>query len=131
MTSAVPFLMFQDGKGRPAMDFYLATLPNSHVVEVEEFDESGPGPAGTIKRGVYEIAGQRVMIHESFVSHAFNFTPSFSFFVNCDSEAEFDRLCAALSKGGEVMMPPGAYGWSRKFAWVADRFGVSWQLEWA
>jgi predicted 3-demethylubiquinone-9 3-methyltransferase (glyoxalase superfamily) len=27
-----------------------------------------------------------------------------------------------------VLMPPGNYGWSTKFTWLSDRFGVSWQL---
>ena len=35
---------------------------------------------------------------------------------------------AALSDEGAVLMPPGDYGFSRRFAWVNDRFGVSWQL---
>ena len=59
---------------------------------------------------------------------SFAFTPSSSLFVTCESEAEFDRLSAALTEDGEVLMPPDNYGFSRKFAWVNDRFGVSWQL---
>jgi predicted 3-demethylubiquinone-9 3-methyltransferase (glyoxalase superfamily) len=38
------------------------------------------------------------------------------------------RLAAALSESGQALMPPGSYGFSRKFAWASDRFGVSWQL---
>ena len=35
---------------------------------------------------------------------------------------------ATLTEGGDTMMPPDGYGFSRRFAWVSDRFGVSWQL---
>jgi predicted 3-demethylubiquinone-9 3-methyltransferase (glyoxalase superfamily) len=62
------------------------------------------------------------------VKHAFTFTPAFSFFVECGSEAEIDRLSAALESGGQVFMPLDNCGFSRKFAWVNDRCGVSWQL---
>ena len=68
------------------------------------------------------------MCTDSFVKHDFTFTPAFSFFVNCDSDAEIERLCSALSEDGKVFMPLNDYGFSRKFAWVGDRFGVSWQL---
>jgi predicted 3-demethylubiquinone-9 3-methyltransferase (glyoxalase superfamily) len=51
-----------------------------------------------------------------------------SFFVDCESETEITRLCSALKEGGEELMPLGSYGFSRQFAWVNDRFGVSWQL---
>ena len=51
-----------------------------------------------------------------------------SLFVDCANEAEIDRLFAELSEGGSVLMPLAAYPFSRKFGWLADKFGVSWQL---
>jgi predicted 3-demethylubiquinone-9 3-methyltransferase (glyoxalase superfamily) len=51
-----------------------------------------------------------------------------SLFVDCASESEIDRLFASLSDGGGVLMPLDRYPFAQKFAWVADRFGVSWQL---
>jgi len=128
MTRATTFLMFQHGRGREAVDFYVATIPGSRIVSVELFDAAGPGPEGTIKRGHVEIAGQQVMVHDSFVTHGFDFTPSWSFFLECADEAEAERLFATLGEGGAVLMPLDDYGWSRRFGWVSDRFGVSWQI---
>lgn len=48
--------------------------------------------------------------------------------MECQDEAELDRAFARLSEGGQVLMPVGNYGFSSKFGWVSDRFGVSWQL---
>lgn len=129
MTRATPFLMFQHAKGLEAIDFYVATVPDSRVESMQLFGPEGTGPEGTILRGHVVIAGQGVMVHDSFITHGFDFTPSWSLFLRCDDEAGFDRLFGALSDGGGVLMPPGNYGWSAKFAWVNDRFGVSWQLE--
>jgi predicted 3-demethylubiquinone-9 3-methyltransferase (glyoxalase superfamily) len=128
MTKATPFLMFQGGKAQEAMDFYVATLPGSRIVSVERFGPDGPGPEGTVLRAVFEVAGQKVMAHDTFVTHAFDFTPSWSFFLECGDEAEVERLFAALGEGGEVMMPLDDYGFSRRFGWVSDRFGISWQV---
>jgi predicted 3-demethylubiquinone-9 3-methyltransferase (glyoxalase superfamily) len=128
MTRATPFLMFQGGKGQAALDFYVSAIPDSRIDSVALFGAEGPGPAGTIKRAYATIAGQPVMVHDSFVAHAFDFTPSWSFFLDVSDEGEFDRLFAALSEDGHVLMPPGNYGWSPKFGWVSDRFGVSWQV---
>ncbi|MBX3565641.1 MAG: VOC family protein [Sphingomonas sp.] len=123
-----PFLMFQGGKGKAALDFYVEHVPGSRIVSMELFGADGPGPEGTILRAYAEIAGQTVMAHDSHIAHGFDFTPSFSFFVTCADEPEFDRLFAILSWEGAVLMPPGNYGWSRKFGWLSDHFGVSWQL---
>lgn len=74
------------------------------------------------------LAGQTVMASDSPPVHAFTFTPSLSLFVACGSEEEFERVLAGLSEGGETLMPAGDYGFSRRYAWINDRFGVSWQV---
>jgi predicted 3-demethylubiquinone-9 3-methyltransferase (glyoxalase superfamily) len=68
------------------------------------------------------------MAIDSPVKHDFTFTPAMSLFVDCADEAEIDALFAKLSEGGKVLMPLAAYPFSRKFGWLSDRFGVSWQL---
>jgi len=60
--------------------------------------------------------------------HEFTFTPSISLFVDCESVEEIEKLYSALSKDGKEFMPLGEYGFSEKFGWCQDRFGVSWQL---
>jgi len=67
-------------------------------------------------------------VHDSNIKHDFTFTPSVSLFVTCETEEEIDRLFAGLSEGGQVLMPLAQYPFSPKFAWVQDRFGLSWQL---
>lgn len=129
MTKSVsPFLMFQGGKAEEAINFYVSLFPDAKVEQLDRFAAGDPGPEGTVKRAVVSISGQRVMFHDSFVTHAFDFTPSFSFFIDCESEEELRRLAAALLEGGNEYMPIGNYGWSELFTWVGDRFGVTWQL---
>jgi predicted 3-demethylubiquinone-9 3-methyltransferase (glyoxalase superfamily) len=128
VVEATPFLMFQGGKGRAALDFYVETVPGSRVEKLDLFGAEGPGPEGTILRAYAVIAGQKVMAHDSFMAHAFDFTPSWSFFLDVGDAAEFDRLFAALSSDGQVLMPPDNYGWSTRFGWCSDKFGVSWQV---
>ena len=54
---------------------------------------------------------------------------SYDFVLTCPHcEAELDAAFGRLTEGGSVLMPPANYGFSAKFAWVNDRFGVSWQL---
>jgi predicted 3-demethylubiquinone-9 3-methyltransferase (glyoxalase superfamily) len=124
-----PFLMFQRGGGSEALAFYQEVFPDTVVGPIERYGQEEAGPEGTIKRGSLTVAGQTIQISDSFVTHAFDFTPSFSFFIDCDVEADVDALATALSQGsGTVLMPAGDYGFSKRFAWVNDRFGVSWQV---
>ncbi len=60
--------------------------------------------------------------------HDFTFTASFSFFYDCPDAATLDAIFGRLSDEGSVLMPPDAYPFADRFAWVSDRFGVSWQL---
>ena len=58
----------------------------------------------------------------------FSFTPAVSFFVTCEAQQEVDKVWAALSDGGTVLMPLDRYPFSDRFGWTNDRFGVSWQV---
>jgi predicted 3-demethylubiquinone-9 3-methyltransferase (glyoxalase superfamily) len=128
MTAATPFLMFQGGTAQAALDLYFATFPDSRMVRVEHYAEGQGGPAGTIKVARFTLCGREFMCSDSPVKHGFSFTPSSSTFVDFDSESELERVFAILSEGGQVLMPLGNYGFSKRFGWLNDRFGVSWQL---
>ena len=128
MTTAKPFLMFQDGKAQAALDLYFATFPDSRMVRVERYAQGDPGPAGTIKVAVFTLCGSEFMCSDSPIKHGFTFTPSSSTFVDFDSAAELDRVFGILSERGRVLMPLNNYGFSQRFGWLNDRFGVSWQL---
>ncbi|MEE9099303.1 MULTISPECIES: VOC family protein [Pseudomonas] len=128
MTQATPFLMFQGGAAQPALDLYLATFPDSRVLHVERYAAGDPGPEGTIKVARFVVCGQEFMCSDSPVKHDFDFTPSSSIFVEFDSQDVLDRIFDVLAEGGRVYMPLEDYGFSRRFGWVSDRFGVSWQL---
>lgn len=128
MTETVrPFLMFQ-GEASAALDFYCSLFPDARIEAMERYGRGEPGPEGTIKLARFSIGGQTVLCTESFIKHAFDFTPSFSFFVDCESEERLRELADRLKHGGSELMPVGNYGFSRLFTWVNDRFGVSWQL---
>jgi predicted 3-demethylubiquinone-9 3-methyltransferase (glyoxalase superfamily) len=122
-----PFLMFE-GRAQEAIDFYLAQFPGAEVLSMQRYGADGPGPEGSIVVARVALAGQTIMFSDSFVKHPFGFTPAISLFVDCADAAEIDRLAAALAQDGQVLMPLGDYGFSRRFAWVGDRFGVTWQL---
>ena len=128
MTVARPFLMFQDGVAQSALDLYFTIFPDSRMVRIERYDAGGPGPAGTIKVAVFTLCGREFMCSDSPIRHNFSFTPSSSTFVDFDSAADLDRTFASLAEGGGVLMPLGNYGFSQRFGWLVDRFGVSWQL---
>ncbi|TKG92026.1 hypothetical protein EYV94_20665 [Puteibacter caeruleilacunae] len=72
--------------------------------------------------------GRRSICSDSYIKHEWSFTPAVSIFVELDSETDLNKIYNALSEGGKLMMPLDNYGFSKKFAFVEDRFGVSWQL---
>jgi predicted 3-demethylubiquinone-9 3-methyltransferase (glyoxalase superfamily) len=121
------FLMFE-GKAEEAMTFYLSLFDDAEVVAMTKYGPEGPGPEGSVVHATFKLAGQEFMCIDSYESHAFTFTPSVSLYVTCADESEIDRLYKALREGGSELMPIGDYGFSKKFGWVNDKFGVSWQL---
>jgi predicted 3-demethylubiquinone-9 3-methyltransferase (glyoxalase superfamily) len=126
-TKVCPFLMFQ-GKAEEAMQFWVSLIPGSEIGPVVKWGPGQQGAEGSVMKGSFTVGRQTVMCTDSPMQHGFTFTPSFSFWVNCESEEEIRRLAGALSEGGSTLMPLNNYGFSRMFTWVSDRFGVSWQL---
>ena len=122
---ATPFLMFQ-GQAQGALALYRTAFPDLEELLLQEHAE-GP-QAGQIAMAQVRFAGQEVMLFDSPPVHDFTFTPSFSFFIQCDDEAQLRRLAEVLGEGGGVRMEIGNHGFSTLFTWIADRFGVSWQL---
>jgi len=121
------FLMFE-GKAEEAMTFYTSLFPDSRIVDVKRYGPEGPGKEGSVVQAVFQLAGREYMCIDSFVKHAFGFTPSTSLFVTCQSEDELKTLAGKLGEGGTLLMPLDKYPFAQKFTWLNDRFGVSWQL---
>lgn len=121
------FLMFE-GKAEEAMSFYVSLFEDASITSVRRYGPGEAGAEGSVMQAAFCLNGQRFMCIDSSVKHGFTFTPAMSIFVECASEAEIDTLHAKLAEGGQVLMPLGEYPFSRKFVWLADRYGVSWQL---
>lgn len=121
------FLMFE-GRAEEALKLYVSLFAGSEIGRIERYAEGEPGAAGSVKRAEFTLGEHRLMCIDSPIKHGFTFTPSISLFVECQDEAEQDRAFQELSTGGGVLMPLGNYGFSTRFGWLNDRFGVSWQL---
>ncbi|MFD8371131.1 VOC family protein [Streptomyces sp. NPDC059688] len=121
------FLMFE-GDAENAMTFYSTLFDDAEIVSIQRYGADGPGKEGSVRHATFSLAGEQFMCIDSPAKHAFGFTPAISLFVQCADEAEIDRLYTALAEQGTELMPLGDYGFSPKFGWINDRFGVSWQL---
>jgi predicted 3-demethylubiquinone-9 3-methyltransferase (glyoxalase superfamily) len=127
-----PFLMFT-GAAEEAMTFYTSLFDDGRIVDITRFGTEGGGAegggtAGRVQFARFALAGQEFLCTDSPPVHDFSFTPSFSIWIETESDDEIQRLFSALAEGGSELMPLGEYGFSRRFGWLNDRFGVSWQL---
>jgi predicted 3-demethylubiquinone-9 3-methyltransferase (glyoxalase superfamily) len=125
--SVRPFLMFE-GRAEEAMNFYVSLFADGRVDEIARYGAGEAGKEGSVRLARFTVTGQSVLCIDSPAKHAFSFTPSVSLFITCEDDAEFARLTTALVEGGNWLMPPDNYGFSRRFGWCNDRFGVSWQI---
>lgn len=124
----VPHLWF-DTQAREAAGFYCAVFADSAVEHVGQVRDT---PSGDCDLVSFSLAGQPFMAISA--GPHFRFTPAISFIVNYDpgrdpqAQQSLDRAWAELVEGGEVLMPLDAYPFSKRYGWVQDRFGLSWQL---
>jgi predicted 3-demethylubiquinone-9 3-methyltransferase (glyoxalase superfamily) len=121
-------LTFQDNNAENAMNFYVELFDNSKIINVQRWGKDGPVEEGRIMQATFELDGNLFMCSDSPPVHDWDFTPAFSNYIECENERELERLFSKLSENGKVTMPLNNYGFSQKFGWVIDQFGVSWQL---
>jgi len=127
MQKMTPFFMFE-GQAEQAINFYTSVFKNSSIVSLTRYAENEDGVKDSVKLATFILNGQEFMAIDSYVNHAFAFTPAISIFVQCETREEIDALYAKLSQGGQVYMPLDHYGFSQRFGWVGDPFGITWQL---
>ncbi|WP_077622826.1 VOC family protein [Sediminibacillus massiliensis] len=122
-----PFLMFS-GTAEEAMEHYVEAFNDAEVIYISKYGPDEAGVEGSVMQAAFTVKGQEIMCIDSSVGHEFGFTPGISLFVTCDTEDEIDWAFEKLSVDGIVLMPLAEYPFSRKFGWVQDKFGVTWQL---
>ncbi len=115
MQKIVPCLWF-DHQAEEAANFYASIFEDSRILEVARYGEGGAMPAGTVLTVTFTLQGQEFMALNG--GPHFQFSPAISFYVNCESQKEVDRLWERLLYGGE----------EEQCGWLKDRYGVSWQI---
>ena len=116
MTDKLTPCLWFDTEGEDAATFYTSVFPNSRILDVHRYGEAGPRPAGTVLMVSFELDGRRYLALNGGPEYKLN--EAFSLQVDCEDQAEVDRLWATLAEGGEE----GPCGW------LKDRFGLSWQI---
>lgn len=107
-----PCLWF-NGDGKEAADFYCETFGGKITTDTP------------VVLNV-ELFGQKLMLLDA--GPQFEKNASISFMILCDTEEEVQKYWKNLTENGIVLMELGEYPWSKKYGWVRDRFGVTWQL---
>ena len=73
-----------------------------------------------------EIFGQKIMLLNG--GPHFEKNASVSLMVMCETEDEVQKYWDQLEDSGIVLMALDSYPWSKKYGWIRDKFGVTWQL---
>lgn len=122
MEKIVPHLWF-DSEARTAAELYISTFPDSSLAGCTTLHDTPSGSCDILR---VRLMGQPFQMINA--GPLFKPNPSISFLVGCSTAEQVDTLSGRLSEGGFSLMPLGSYPFSERYAWVADKFGFSWQL---
>ena len=106
-----------------AATLYVSLFEHSKILQISTLHDTPSGDVDTVD---FELDG----VHFTAISAGpyFTLNASVSLMVTCRSADEVDRLYAGLSEGATELMPLGEYPFSKRYVWLADRFGLNWQL---
>jgi predicted 3-demethylubiquinone-9 3-methyltransferase (glyoxalase superfamily) len=116
MPSVTPHLWFEK-EAEEAAKLYCSILPNSRILETQRIENTGPNLDQDVVVVTFEVCGQRVIALEA--GPEFKFNEAFSFYVECDTQAEVDEYWDKLTADGGEEGPCG---------WLKDKYGLSWQI---
>src|ERR1700686_4398945 len=113
-----PFLWY-DSNAEEAAEFYVSLFEQSPITHLPRYGDSGPGPKGSVMVVAFELEGQPFTAINGGPAHKLD--EAFSLLVECTEQADIDRLWTALGEGGSYNV----------CGWLKDRFGLSWQINYA
>ena len=115
--SITPFLWFNT-EAEDAAKFYVSLFENSRITQVSRYSEGTPMPKGTVMVVAFELDGHPFSALNG--GPHFTFTPAISFQIECATQEEVDYYWEKLSEGGAAE--------AQQCGWLADKFGLSWQI---
>lgn len=128
MQKIVPHLWF-DTQAKEAAEFYTSIFPSSRIVHTSKIHNTPSGDCDIVTFQLWGYEFQAISAGPYFKPN-----PSISFMVNFDpsqdvkAETKLNTLWAKLMEGGKALMPLDTYPFSKRYGWVQDKYGFSWQL---
>jgi len=123
-----PFFMFTNCKAEEAINLYLSLFTDASLEDLTRWPSGSPAaPEGTVQSAFFKLKSATYRFMDSH-GHNHGLTPSTSIFVVCDDEAELQKAYEGLMDSGIELMPLGEYPFSKLYAWVQDKYGLTWQL---
>jgi len=117
-----PHLWF-DKQAKEAAEFYVSVFDDSRISSIVTISGTPSGDAELVS---FQIMGYGFMAISA--GPYFKINPSISFHVKCRTPGEVDGIWEKLSEGGSALMELGEYPFSKRYGWIQDKFGVSWQV---
>ena len=129
MQKIVPHLWF-DTEAKEAAEFYVSAFgKDSKITNVSTIHDTPSGDCDIVS---FQLQGYEFMSISA--GPVFTFNPSISFMLNFDPSQDekarenLDALWEKLSDGGTALMPLDEYPFSKRYGWIQDKYGVTWQL---
>jgi predicted 3-demethylubiquinone-9 3-methyltransferase (glyoxalase superfamily) len=122
MQKLIPCFWFNN-QTEEAIKFYMALFDDSKMSSELRFVA---GPAKGSLCAEFSLQGYEFQAFDG--GPYFEFSPAVSISINIEDEQYLTILWNTLIEGGQALMPFQTYDFSKKYGWLNDKFGVSWQL---